>query len=379
MLVQSGKSVFLSGKAGTGKSYISKELMLYLDKIGVKYIAIAPTGVAANNIGGATIHSTFSIPPFGVLDYESCNRIRGEKRRLLNSVKVIIIDEVSMLRPDILDAMHWTLIKNGCDGLNTKQIIFIGDMKQLPPVLDDNERAVLLRTYDGDTFNYAKIYSKINPDLIELDEVVRQSDAEFIGALNIIREGGRHEYFKRFVHNEPNGIILAPHNSTVQRYNEQGLNNQKGDMFTLTAQIEGNVKADDFNLETIIKVKTGCKIMYLVNSKDNPLVNGTLGVFIAHNDCYYIRVNDTDFALNPVMFSKKKYVYNEQTDAIELQELGSISQYPFKLAYALSIHKSQGLTFDEMTLDLSRPCFQKGQMYVGLSRVRTPEGLRIKL
>lgn len=139
----------------------------------------------------------------------------------------------------------------------------------------------------------------------------------------------------------------------------------------------GNLKADDFNLETVVKVKNGCRIMYLVNSRNNDLVNGTIGTFVSHQGCHFIRVNNVDHALNEVEFTKKEYVLNDDKDALELKVIGTIKQFPIKLAYALSIHKSQGLTFDEVTVDLTRPCFQKGQMYVALSRVRTPEGLRI--
>lgn len=373
-----GHNIFLTGKAGTGKTFIVKDTVKKLKAKNKIVVCIAPTGVAANNLGGQTIHSMFSIRPFGVSDYESCNFIKTEKKRLFRRIDCILIDEISMLRPDVLDAINWTLLKNGCGGLETKQVIFVGDLKQLPSPLDDNTRSILFRKYDGEEFYYAKCYENINPIDIELDEVLRQTNEEFVTHLNVIREGQKStQYFKKFINSEPKGIILAPHNTTVDKYNQMGYNSVKGQEYIFHAKVEGNVKADEFNLPSVIKVKDGCKIMYLANSKNNDLVNGTLGIFIAKNNKYFIRVGDVDHAIEKIEFSKIEYVINDDQTDLELREIGSIEQYPFKLAYALSIHKSQGLTFEEVTVDLTLPCFAKGQMYVAFSRVTSPDGLRI--
>lgn len=380
--VLEGKNIFLTGKAGTGKSYVTKLAMKLLKDKKLNVAALAPTGIAANNIGGATLHSTFSLPPFGVLNYKTCNFVKPAKRIVLQNIDVLFIDEVSMMRPDILDGINWTFVKNGCGSLTDRQVIFIGDMKQLGIVADDNMVSVMLQQYGGCDFTKADVFSYLNIEHIELTEVLRQSDDEFIEALNTVREGKKHEYFKQFLTKQPTGIILAPHNATVQRYNVEGLKSVQGKTYRFEAQIEGNAKPIDFNLDPIIEVKDGCKIMYLVNSKNNPLVNGTLGIFrVKDNESpdqrYWIEVEGVEYSLQKIGFSKHDYVFDKALGGLVLREIGSINQYPFKLAYALTIHKSQGLTFDEATIDLTLPCFAEGQLYVALSRVKTPKGLNI--
>jgi len=376
-LVQQGKNIFLTGKAGVGKSHITKVALKMFEAMGLQVAAVAPTGVAANNIGGQTIHSLFGLDIAGILDEKRVKHLKAGNAAVLCKMQVLVIDEISMLRPDILDAMHWTMVKNGAKkGLMGVQVIFVGDPLQLQVILDDNERTVLLSKYEGTTFDFPKIYHSLNVHTVELTEVLRQSNMDFIEALNQIREGSKSvPYFRQFVHKEANGIVLAPHNDTVAQYNRNGLEKQEGKEYVYEASIEGYCKAEEFSLEKTIRVKEGCKIMYLVNSKNNPLRNGTLGTFVIKEGKPYIRVDNIDYHMTPVTLSKKKYVaYGSK---LELEEVGSIKQYPFKLAYALSIHKSQGLTFDEVTVDLTRPVFQTGQLYVALSRVRTPEGLRI--
>lgn len=377
-----GHNILLSGKAGSGKTFITKLAMSKLEDKGKKVMAMAPTGIAATNVGGATLHSQFSLRPYGMLDYEACNFLKSEKRRVLNAVDVIVIDEVSMLRADILDALNWTLIKNGCGGLETKQVIFIGDMKQLKAVADDNMKSVMLTVYDGVEFQNALIYEKLNVMEIDLVEMQRQTDLEFIENLNLVRDGIKAPYFRKFFHEEPHGIILAPHNATVNRYNIEGLEKSEGKEYVFDAIVSDNVKASDFNMESQIRVKDGCKIMYLMNSKNNNLVNGSMGIFRAKTDSqgfesYFIEHDGGNYLLEKIEISKKEYVLNMKENKLELKKIGSITQYPFKLAFALTIHKSQGLTFENATIDLTLPCFAEGQLYVALSRLKSPEGLRI--
>jgi ATP-dependent DNA helicase PIF1 len=375
--VLSGQSVFLTGKAGTGKSFVVKHAIKSLQAKGLNVVALAPTGIAANNIGGQTLHSMFSLDPFGVLTFAVCRWFKSEKRRMVSKIDVIVIDEISMLRPDMLDAVNWTMLKNGCGSLKDKQVIFVGDMKQLPAPIDDNMRSVLLQTYDGTEFTDAKIYEKLLVKTIELDEILRQTDEDFIIALNLIRDGLQAPYFRKFVGDVAKGVILAPHNSTVHQYNVAGLSGIDSEEFVFDAVVTGNVKLSDFNLESRVTLKEGCRIMYLINSKNNNLFNGSIGVFRIQDDKFFIEIGDVKYALEKVELHKMEYVLNEDEDKLELKEIGSITQFPVRLAYALSIHKSQGMTFDEVTVDLTRKCFASGQMYVALSRVRTPEGLTI--
>ena len=374
-----GGNIFLSGKAGTGKSFIVKELISKLQNKGKNVICVAPTGIAAINIGGQTIHSLFSIPVDGTITFEVCRFLKPAKRAVMQKCDTIIIDEISMLRADVLDGIDLTLKKNRLGGLKNKQIIFVGDLKQLPVVVNKNIEAILFSEgYDDFSFLGAKIYNSLNVECIELQEILRQTDKEFIENLNIIREGGKSSYFKKFVNKEAKGVILAPYNASVQEYNRKGIESYTGQKYEFKATYTGLVKESDFPFENTITVRNGCPIMYLVNDNSGTsLRNGTIGKFYMIDNTPTIEVDGIKYILQKETISKKEYVYDQIEDKLVLKEMGSCVQYPIKLAFVLSIHKSQGLTFKEVTVDLTRPCFIKGQMYVALSRVTSPKGLRL--
>lgn len=372
-----GKNIFLTGKAGTGKSHVVKEIIKKLSERKKNIAVLGTTGIAAINVGGQTVHSFFSIPIFGIIEFDDCFYVKKDKRRLWMSVDTIVIDEVSMLRPDQLDAINYTLLKNDCGSIKDKQLIFVGDMKQLQPVLETNAKARLYELYKGEFFTDAHIYESLSVIEINLETIHRQNDESFIENLNIVRDGGKSDYFKQFVSNETNGIILAPHKITVEKYNYEGLNSIEGDTITFKATYSGEkVNPEDFNLEDVVNVKNGAKVMFLKNDRNRNLANGTIGTFVVEDDLYFFERDGIKYKIELCTFEKKEYFVNSQYK-LELRNVGEITQMPIKLAYALTIHKSQGLTFENVTIDLTKKCFASGQLYVALSRVTSPNGLRI--
>lgn len=373
----SGKNIFLTGKAGTGKTYVLKKSIDKFRKNKRNIAILGTTGIAAMNAGGQTLHSFFKLPIADVISYDMCNYVKKETRRIWNKTDIIIIDEVSMLRPDLLDSINWTLLKNDCDSLLKKQIIFVGDLKQLPPVLKSEYCKEFYSKYKSEYFNSAEIYKKLKITHIDLNTVHRQSDEEFISNLNIIRNGGKSEYFKRFIGSEPKGIILCPHVSTSKFHNNNMLKSIDSEEIVSKAEIEVSegykLNVDDFNIETTLRYKNKAKVMYLVNN--DLYVNGTIGEILIEGKKKYFVANGIKTQLKRHTFEKKIYILED--DELRQEVVATVKQYPVKLAYAVTIHKSQGLTFDECTVDLSKRCFAKGQLYTALSRVKSPEGLRI--
>lgn len=373
-----GESLFLQGRAGTGKTFISEEVIRDLRDEGRGVVVVATSGIAAVNIGGQTIHSLFQINPYTIGDMQSAANLSKFKKSLLKRVDTIVIDEVSMLRPDVLDSIDYTLKRNLLGSLSSYQVIFIGDLKQLQPIYSDEEKVIITRRYGSLSFKDAISYKHLNPTEIELDEIVRQDDIDYIKALEVVRNGGSSEYFSIFESQTPSGVILAPHNATVDYYNTESLNRLEGKERIVVGETKGKFNPKEFIAEEKLVLKDGASVMHLINKPESGLVNGTLGTLkIEGNKYYFINSEDgTETLIERHEFKKIRYVLGDDGE-IKEEVIASLKQFPIKLAYAITINKSQGLTFDKMTLDLTRECFADGQEYVALSRVRKPSGLTI--
>src|SRR5690625_36848 len=302
-LANKGENIFLTGQAGTGKSFI---VDYFVNESKEEVAKLGTTGIAAANIRGQTIHSFFQINPYEVFQGKQDQRLSAQRRKAIKKAEVFIIDEVSMMRPDLLDA-----IQGRCN-LKNKQIIFVGDLKQLPVIQSGKEQHIVNSIYGSHLFYDAKIYKELNVVNIELDEIKRQSDTRFIEALNKIRGGEKDDYFRRFVGDSPNsGVILAPHNSTVSKYNSEGLNKLDSELITFKASIEGKINPKDYKVDEEIYVKNGAKIMYCINNKEAGLVNGDIGTFLIEDDKYFFVKEGHKTELTRSIFENQKYVVEE--------------------------------------------------------------------
>ena len=383
-LALNGNNLFLFSKAGSGKSYTINYIVSQLQQ--GTYAILGTSGVAAANIGGSTFHSFFAIKPFGIATTETYNYVKKEKRKMWDKCTTIIIDEVSMLRADVLDAANNTLIHNNCIPLIQKQIIFIGDLKQLRPILSGKEEIKIFReSYSSTCFQEAKVYQELNVQEVTLTKIFRQDDVEFKEQLDILRNSGSNfltPYFRQFIQpTKNNGIVLAGTNEVVDKYNKLGLDELDEPLVTYRGKVYGEFKEKDYNVSREISVKHGCKIMYLHNHPNYPLVNGTLGTFLLINNTPYIQVDDKKYPLEYIELEYREYqlIKNDidDTEKVKLITVSSIIQYPIRVAYALSINKSQGLTLSPITLDLTRNLFAENQLYVALSRLSIPANTKI--
>ncbi|MCH2022715.1 MAG: AAA family ATPase [Saprospiraceae bacterium] len=379
--------LFITGKAGTGKSTLLRYWRKHTKK---KVVVLAPTGIAALNIGGQTIHSFFGFPPRPLKKEEIKQR---RNRKIYESLDAIIIDEVSMVRADMMEQIDYFLrvnIKN-YHPFGGVQMIFFGDLFQLPPVIASLEEKMLFHQhYDSPYFFSADVFqNELDINMIELSLVYRQENRRFIRLLDSIRlqridEDDFYELNERYqehIEDEDFYVILSARNAEVDQINNQKLSELKTESFSFIAKISGSVSV--FPAETPLNLKVGAQVMFLKNDPKRRYVNGTVGKIHAldHNsiEVEILKTNGTISVIKvePFEWDVIKHTINKNNE-IETQKIGKYTQYPLRLAWAMTIHKSQGKTFDRIIIDMGKGAFEFGQTYVALSRCTTLEGIILR-
>ena len=388
-----GQNVFLTGKAGTGKTTFLKNLKETSPK---RMIVVAPTGVAAINAGGVTIHSFFQLsfaPQIGV-ETEQKMRFNKEKINILRTLDLLVIDEISMVRADVLDAIDRVMrrFKNRLKPFGGAQLLMIGDLQQLAPVVKRDEWELLKTDYKTAFFFSSKVLQQTSYVSIELTQVFRQQDDRFIAILNKVRDNvldsksikELNERFKpEFSPNDDEGYItLCTHNAQARRMNESKLKELSSKKKTFTARIEGNFPEYSFPTDYELHLKIGAQVMFVKNDPDpqKRFFNGKIGQITSFDDdCIWVQCpgDDEEIEVTELLWENIKYSINKETSEIKEEVEGSFNQIPLKLAWAITIHKSQGLTFERAIID-AEASFAHGQVYVALSRCKTLDGLVLK-
>ena len=395
------QSLFLTGKAGTGKSTFLRYVCSEVKK---KHVILAPTGIAAINAGGTTLHSFFKLPFHPLLPDDprfSHHKLREFLKykkshiKLLNEVELVIIDEISMVRADIIDFIDRLLrvyCRNMREPFGGKQMLFIGDVYQLEPVVKGDERDILSRFYPNPYFFSAQVFREMNLVSIELRKVYRQKDAGFIAALDHIRCNEITDLELKLLNTRyqaetPSAkdvlnIVLATRRDNVDYINRNELEKLPGEVITMTGQIQGDFPETSLPTLLQLDVKKGSQIIFVKNDADKRWVNGTLGTIseidIEGESLHVITEEGCEVIVKPERWSNVRYTYNEKEKRIEEEELGTFTQFPIRLAWAVTIHKSQGLTFNHVTIDFTGGTFAGGQAYVALSRCTSLDGIVLK-
>lgn len=398
-------SLFLTGKAGTGKSTFLKYICQQTKK---EHVVLAPTGIAAINVGGATLHSFFKLPfhPLTPDDpnYATITKLRAflkynkEHVKLIKKLELVIIDEISMVRADIIDFVDRILrVYSGNMRLpfGGKQMLFVGDVFQLEPVVTRDERAIINRFYDSPYFFSAHVFRQMQLVSVELTKVYRQTDNAFIGILDHIRKNqisnADLQLLDMRVDPELNSgkdatdnftITLATRRDVVDEINLRNLNDIDSETFSFNGEIAGDFPENSLPTAMNLELKVGAQVIFVKNDKDKQWVNGTIGVIEGidiEGKCIYVVTDEGNhYDVFREQWENVRYKYNEQEKKIEEDLLGTFVQFPVKLAWAITIHKSQGLTFNKVNIDLTGGAFVGGQTYVALSRCRSLEGIKLK-
>lgn len=384
-LMKSGKNVFLTGKAGTGKSFVTDIFTEWAESEKKKILICAPTGIAALNIGGSTIHRAFKLP----IDYvKSSGHLFSsrESMEILEKADIVLIDEVSMLRADTFSHVEYKLRDSMFENNNAfggKQIIVVGDFYQLPPVVKREEKTDLFNDYGGQYAFESKAWKSAKFDMVELDEVVRQSDLDFVDALNSIREKNVYSdsalgYVNNHAvaENKDDVVTLCFTNKAAEQINKAELNKIDEPPMQFIGNTFGQVRESDKPVPEILDLKLGAKIIFCVNDQNGRFVNGTTGHITGFEDDFIIV--DDHIELDRYTWEIKEPTLNKESGKIEYDVIGSYKQYPIKLAWAITIHKSQGQTITgRVHLQMDGSFRPHGSLYVALSRCTAIENLSL--
>ena len=387
LVANTNVSFFLTGKAGTGKTTFVRYV---LDNVNKNFLVIAPTGVAAIQAGGQTIHKTFGFP-LDVIGPTTKLNLNPLKVKALRNVDTIIIDECSMLRADIVDGIDRYLRKAFCTNMQFggKQIIFVGDLFQLPPVVKKNtpEAEMLEDLYGAGMpfFFKANVIKRMNLPKIQFTQVYRQKDESFVNALNDIRAGKATDEDLELLNRRVSSVegdyavTLSATNSMADRINQKKLMEIDGETFTYKGVIDGEFDLKGVIVPDELCLKVGAQVIFCRNDRNGKYINGTIAKVtgLKQDEIMVTLENGLELKVEKTVWENKKSVYDRESKKMVTEVIGQYTQYPLKLAWAITIHKSQGMTFDKMRLDLTRGVFEAGQIYVALSRVRSLEGLSV--